>query len=75
MEIIKFNKNELMHALQPILSVVERRNALPILLNVLIKLIKTNFVYNFRHRNPDYFNSFKEITTKWFGVNYFSKEV
>ena len=36
MEIIKFNKNELSVTLQPILSVVERRNALPILLNVLI---------------------------------------
>ena len=36
MEIIKFNKNELSYTLQPILSVVERRNALPILLNVLI---------------------------------------
>ena len=36
MEIIKFTKNELLHALQPVLSVVERRNALPILLNVLI---------------------------------------
>ena len=36
MEIIKFNKSELCDALQPILSVVERRNALPILLNVLM---------------------------------------
>ncbi len=36
MEIIKFNKSELLNALQPILSVVERRNALPILLNVLM---------------------------------------
>ncbi len=36
MEIIKFNKSELSLTLQPILSVVERRNALPILLNVLI---------------------------------------
>ena len=36
MEIIKFNKSELLVALQPILSVVERRNALPILLNVLM---------------------------------------
>ena len=36
MEIIKFNKHELSNALQPILSVVERRNALPILLNVLM---------------------------------------
>ena len=36
MEIIKFNKSELLTSLQPILSVVERRNALPILLNVLM---------------------------------------
>ena len=36
MEIIKFEKEELSQALQPVLSVVERRNALPILLNVLI---------------------------------------
>ena len=36
MEIIKFNKSELSNTLQPILSVVERRNALPILLNVLM---------------------------------------
>ena len=36
MEIIKFNKDELSQTLQPILSVVERRNALPILLNVLM---------------------------------------
>ena len=36
MEIIKFTKDELSYTLQPILSVVERRNALPILLNVLI---------------------------------------
>ena len=40
MEIIKFNKSELMFALQPVLSVVERRNALPILLNVLIAFRK-----------------------------------
>ncbi|MDA9719316.1 DNA polymerase III subunit beta [Betaproteobacteria bacterium] len=40
MEIIKFNKNELLLALQPVLSVVERRNALPILLNVLITFSK-----------------------------------
>lgn len=45
MEIIKFNKNELMHALQPILSVVERRNALPILLNVLIKFNKNQISF------------------------------
>ena len=36
MEIIKLNKSELLIALHPVLSVVERRNALPILLNVLI---------------------------------------
>ena len=40
MEIIKFNKSELSIALQPVLSVVERRNALPILLNVLITFRK-----------------------------------
>ena len=37
MNIIKFDKTELTAALQPVLSVVERRNSLPILLNVLIK--------------------------------------
>ena len=45
MEIIKFNKNELIHARQPILSVVERRNALPILLNVLIKFNKNQISF------------------------------
>ncbi len=40
MELIKFNKSELSTALQPILSVVERRNALPILLNVLVEFRK-----------------------------------
>ena len=40
MELIKFNKSELLTGLQPILSVVERRNALPILLNVLITFSK-----------------------------------
>ncbi|MDA9689559.1 DNA polymerase III subunit beta [Betaproteobacteria bacterium] len=40
MDIIKFSKSELSIALQPILSVVERRNALPILLNVLITFRK-----------------------------------
>ena len=40
MELIKFNKNELSIALQPVLSVVERRNALPILLNVLVTFRK-----------------------------------
>ena len=43
MEIIKFNKNELLLALQPVLSVVERRNAFPILLNVLMTFRKTQF--------------------------------
>ena len=42
MEIIKFNKSELSLALQPILSVVERRNALPILLNVLMTFRENN---------------------------------
>ena len=40
MEIIKFKKSELLLALQPVLSVVERRNALPILLNVLMTFRK-----------------------------------
>ena len=40
MELIKFNKSELSIALQSVLSVVERRNALPILLNVLITFRK-----------------------------------
>ena len=45
MELIKFNKSELSIALQPILSVVERRNALPILLNVLMRFRKDTVLF------------------------------
>ena len=58
MEIIKFNKDELSQTLQPILSVVERRNA-PILLNVLITFRETGFHSQLRYRDPNDFDSYK----------------
>ena len=45
MTIIKFNKAELLLALQPVLSVVERRNALLSLLNVLMTFRKTQISF------------------------------
>ena len=45
MELIKFNKSELSIALQPILSVVERRNALPILLNAPMRFRKDTVLF------------------------------
>ena len=45
MNLININKTEIIAALQPVLGVVERRNSLPILLNVLIKREKNKLFF------------------------------